>query len=109
VPRPDIDDHDPSWPHSPAGDAANRFEFQNTPNAASAPLVIRQARHERDQRGVASHIVAPANLIEFRSLPPGEYDVKAASIGVDGQPRAIARAHVNVVESGASRCSSLPR
>jgi len=43
------------------------------------------------------------SIFEFRSLPPGEYDVKAALIGVDGHARAIARAHVNVVESGASR------
>ena len=43
------------------------------------------------------------SLFEFRSLPPGEYEVKAALIGVDGQARAIARAHVNVVESGVSR------
>jgi hypothetical protein len=39
---------------------------------------------------------------EFRGLPPGEYDVTAVVIGADGQRRALARAHVNVVESGAS-------
>jgi hypothetical protein len=43
------------------------------------------------------------SIFEFRSLPSGEYEVKAALIGVDGHARAIARAHVNVVESGASR------
>ena len=43
------------------------------------------------------------SIFEFRSLPPGAYEVKAALIGVDGRARAIARAHVNVVESGASR------
>jgi hypothetical protein len=43
------------------------------------------------------------SIFEFRSLPPGEYEVNAALIGVDGQARAIARAHVNVVESGTSR------
>lgn len=43
------------------------------------------------------------STFEFHSLPPGEYEVKAALIGFDGQTRAIARAHVNVVESGASR------
>ena len=39
---------------------------------------------------------------EFRSLPPGEYEVTAVVIGADGQRRARARAHVNVVESGSS-------
>jgi len=39
---------------------------------------------------------------EFHSLPPGEYEVIAVVIGADGQRRAFARAHVNVVESGSS-------
>ena len=39
---------------------------------------------------------------EFRSLPPGEYEVTAVVIGADGQRRARARGHVNVVESGPS-------
>src|SRR4030095_5975139 len=42
-------------------------------------------------------------MIEFRSLPPGEYDVTAMLIGVGGHRRAIADAHVNVVESGLAR------
>ncbi len=40
---------------------------------------------------------------EFRSLPPGEYQVTATLIGADGRPRAIARQHVKVLESGAAR------
>ena len=43
------------------------------------------------------------SLVEFRSLPPGDYEVKAVLIGVDGHARAIARRHVNVVESCVSR------
>jgi hypothetical protein len=39
---------------------------------------------------------------EFHSLPPGEYEVRAVVIGAGGQQRAVARAHVNVVESGSS-------
>jgi hypothetical protein len=39
---------------------------------------------------------------EFRSLPSGEYDVTAVVIGADGQRRALARAHVNVIGSGSS-------
>jgi len=41
--------------------------------------------------------------IEFRSLPPGEYQVTATLVGADGRPRAIARQHVKVLESGAAR------
>ena len=42
-------------------------------------------------------------MIEFRSLPPGEYSVTAMLIGMDGHRRAIAHAQVNVVESGVAR------
>ena len=44
-----------------------------------------------------------ASIFEFRSLPSGQYEVSAVLISVDGHTRAIARAQVNVVESGASR------
>jgi hypothetical protein len=40
--------------------------------------------------------------IEFRSLPSGEYEVLAVVIGADGRRKAVARAHVNVIESGSS-------
>ena len=46
---------------------------------------------------------APKTAFEFRSLPPGEYDVTVVVIGTDGQRRALARSRVNVVETGASR------
>ena len=42
-------------------------------------------------------------MIEFRSLPPGDYEVTAMLIGVDGRRRAIAHAQVHVVESGLAR------
>ena len=42
-------------------------------------------------------------MVEFRSLPPGDYEVTAMLIGVDGRRRAIAHAQVNVVESGLAR------
>ena len=42
-------------------------------------------------------------MVECRSLPPGNYDVTATLIGVDGHPRAIAQTQVNVVGSGLAR------
>jgi hypothetical protein len=40
---------------------------------------------------------------QFRSLPPGEYEVRASVLGANGQPIASARAEAHIVESGASR------
>jgi hypothetical protein len=37
---------------------------------------------------------------EFRSLPPGEYQVSVVVTGADGRQRAISRAQAKVVESG---------
>ena len=42
-------------------------------------------------------------MVQFRSVPPGDYEVTAMLIGVDGHRRAIARAQINVLESGAGR------
>ena len=47
---------------------------------------------------------APKTMrVEFRTVPPGDYQVTAMLIGADGHRRAIAQAHINVLESGAGR------
>jgi hypothetical protein len=40
---------------------------------------------------------------EFRSLPPGEYQVSVVVTGADGRQRAMSRAQARVVESGSAR------
>jgi hypothetical protein len=40
------------------------------------------------------------NTFEFRSLPPGTYEVKATLIGPSGKQRALAYSQVNVVAGG---------
>ncbi len=40
------------------------------------------------------------NQFEFRSLPPGTYEVRAMLIGADGQHTASARQQVNIIASG---------
>ncbi|HZT78549.1 MAG TPA: hypothetical protein VFA27_18005 [Vicinamibacterales bacterium] len=40
-------------------------------------------------------------MFEFRSLPPGMYEVRATLYGISGDPRAEVRQQVNVIASGA--------
>ena len=44
---------------------------------------------------------ARISTFEFRSLPPGTYEVRANLIGADGQTRAMIRQQINVIASGA--------
>jgi hypothetical protein len=44
---------------------------------------------------------ARTSTFEFRSLPPGTYDVRASLLGVNGEKRAMIRQQVNVLQSGA--------
>jgi hypothetical protein len=43
------------------------------------------------------------NVFEFRSLPPGTYEVRARLIGDDGRQRALARQSVNIIATGSER------
>jgi hypothetical protein len=43
------------------------------------------------------------NMFEFRSLPPGNYDVTATLLGADGHQLAYKHTQVNVVSSGVAR------
>jgi hypothetical protein len=44
---------------------------------------------------------ARTSTFEFRSLPPGTYEVRANLLGADGRSRAMIRQQVNVLASGA--------
>jgi hypothetical protein len=44
---------------------------------------------------------ARTNMFEFRSLPPGTYEVRANLVGANGHTRAMIRQQVNVLASGA--------
>jgi hypothetical protein len=44
---------------------------------------------------------ARTNTFEFRSLPPGTYQVSANLMGADGRSRGLSRQQINVIASGA--------
>ena len=44
---------------------------------------------------------ARTNRFEFRSLPPGTYEVRARLIGANGEQRGNVRQQVNVIANGA--------
>jgi hypothetical protein len=44
---------------------------------------------------------ARTNMFEFRSLPPGTYEVRANLLGSNGESRAMIRQQINVIASGA--------
>jgi hypothetical protein len=101
--------------------AGERISVKASPAVAFAPanLVVR-AVIEANQDNRAVEIVAESadfyrssqiqlagenaprtTQFEFRSLPPGTYEVRALLIGVDGEQRALARQQVNVIASAA--------
>jgi hypothetical protein len=101
--------------------AGERITLKVSPAVAFAPanLVVR-ATVEVDAANRAIQIVAEStdfyrsseiqlegdraartNTFEFRSLPPGAYEVRAKLLGADGQARAAVRQLVNVIGSGA--------
>lgn len=106
----------------PAG-AGEPMVLKVTPAVAFAPanLIVR-AFVEADAENRAIAVVAESddfyrsseiqldgdraprtNTFEFRSLPPGNYSVKAMLIGRRSEPRATLRQQVNVMVSGANR------
>ena len=105
----------------PAG-AGERITLKVSPAVAFAPanLVVR-ATVEADADNRAIEIVAESpdfyrsseiqlegdkaartNTFEFRSLPPGTYEVRAKLLSASGQTRAAVRQQVNVIASGAA-------
>jgi hypothetical protein len=100
--------------------ACERMTMKVSPAVAFAPanLVVRTTI-EADAGNRAIEIVAESpdfyrssemqlegdkaartTMFEFRSLPPGTYEVRAKLLGADGQTRAAVRQQVNVIATG---------
>ena len=103
--------------------AGERMTLKVSPSVSFAPanLIVR-AHIEADAQNRAVEIVAESpefyrsseiqlngenaprtNTFEFRSLPPGTYEVKATLLGPGGSARASVRQQVNVIASGAGQ------
>jgi hypothetical protein len=103
--------------------AGERMTLRVSPSVSFAPanLIVR-AQIEADARNRAVEIVAEStefyrsseiqldgekaprtNMFEFRSLPPGTYEVKATLLGPGGEARASVRQQINVIASGAAQ------
>jgi hypothetical protein len=101
--------------------AGERISVKVSPAVAFAPanLVVR-TMIEADQENRAVEIIAESadfyrssqiqlegdkaprtSTFEFRSLPPGTYEVRALLYGAGGEQRAFARQQINVIVSGA--------
>ena len=101
--------------------AGERVSLRVSPAVAFAPanLVVR-ASVEADEANRSLQIVAESqdfyrssevqlegdkaprtNMVEFRNVPPGSYEVRVTVMGSSGQQRAFARQQVNVIASGA--------
>ena len=77
-----------------------------TPDVANRALevVAESADYYRSSRIQLDGESAPAtSLLEFRSLPGGDYDVRATLIDSTGRQRASAREHVVVIASAGDR------
>ena len=106
----------------PAG-AAERITMRVSPSISFAPanLIVR-ATIEADAENRSVLIVAESadfyrsseiqldgdhaprtNMLEFRSLPPGRYEVRAALLGPGGEHRALVRQQISVIASGAGQ------
>src|SRR5258706_14658970 len=103
--------------------AGERMTLKVSPAVAFAPanLIVRtMIEADADNRAIA--IVAESddfyrssevqldgdhaprtNTFEFRSLPPGMYEVRATLLGARGEHRAAMRQQVNVMSSAAGR------
>jgi len=103
--------------------ADERLALKVSPAVSFAPanLVVRATIHA-DAANRAVEIVAESNdfyrsseieldgqnaprtnMFEFRSLPPGTYEVRATLLGGDGRSLAHVRQQVNVIEAGGNK------
>jgi hypothetical protein len=103
--------------------AGERLSIKVSPTIAFAPVtLIVRTTVEADAQNRAVAIVAQSadffrsseveldgdqaprtRTFEFRSLPPGSYEIAVALFGADGQERAVVRRTISVLATGAGQ------
>jgi hypothetical protein len=79
-----------------------RTTIESDANNRSVEIIAESEDFYRSSQIELSGDNAPrTNQFEFRSLPPGSYEVKAILYGSTGETRAEVRQQVNVIASGA--------
>lgn len=80
-----------------------RVTVRIEPNADNRVLTIvadSPGFYRSSQIQLEGERAARITTFEFRSLPPGTYEVRANLLGADGRSRAMSRQQVNVIASG---------
>jgi hypothetical protein len=73
----------------------------NAANRAVEIVAESEAFYRSSEIELEGDTAPRTSMFEFRSLPPGTYEVRAVLYGVDGDARAEVRQQVNVIASGA--------
>jgi hypothetical protein len=91
----------PAISFAPANLVVRAMIEANAENRAVEIIAESQDFYRSSQIQLEGEKAPRTNTFEFRSLPPGTYEVRANLLGADGQQRAAVRQQINVIASGA--------
>ena len=81
-----------------------RTRIEPDPDNRSIEIVANSEEFYRSSTIALEGDRAPrVTSVEYRSLPPGQYEVTVALVGAGGQLKARATTHVNVIGSGSAQ------
>lgn len=93
----------PAFSYAPANLVIQTSVEPDTDNRAIEVVADSPEFYRSSTIALEGHRAPRTSRFEFRSLPPGEYEITATVVGADGRRRAVAHEQVKVLESGAAR------
>lgn len=87
----------PAVAFAPANLMVRAFIEANSENRAVTIVADSEDFYRSSEIQLEGDRAPRTSTFEFRSLPPGTYEVKAVLIGADGRQRAFARQEINVI------------